>query len=398
MHTTMQKKNLVTFLALRHIRRRLLQSILTMLGVMIGVAALIIALSLTNGFVDELISSTLKATPHITLNSFDASPIPYNREVQEDLAAMPEVTTVTPFFEVQALMARRADSSRNISGRQSGVQIIGLEPQGAQDIFDLAVLQEQQAALEQGTSIILGASLAQTLGVIVGDKVFVRTLNGKSEYFEVVGTFRVNNELIDSVVAYTNLSTVQDFLNADDAITGFYLRTKDPQQASTLSNEAMRRSGLLATSWDKLFGLLIEQLQLQKALIAVVIFLIVLVAASGIANILVLTVAEKTEEIAILRALGASRAAITRLFTLEALILGGGGTLLGTILGLLAALYLKFQPVALPGSLYFITRLPMELQWWDLFWVCTISLIISVLAGVLPARRASSLDPAEILR
>lgn len=393
-----QKKNLVIFLALRHIRRRLLQSILTMLGVMIGVAALIIALSLTNGFVDELISSTLKATPHITLNSFDASPLPYDAALQADLAALPEVTTVTPFFEVQALMARRADSSRNISGRQSGVQIIGLEPQGAQDIFDLAVLQEQQAALEQGTSIILGASLAQTLGVIVGDKVFVRTLNGKSEYFEVVGTFRVNNELIDSVVAYTNLRTVQAFLHADDAITGFYLRTKNPQQASTLSNEAMRRSGLVATSWDKLFGLLIEQLQLQKALIAVVIFLIVLVAASGIANILVLTVSEKTEEIAILRALGASRAAIIQLFTLEALILGGGGTLLGMILGLLAALYLKFQPIALPGSLYFITRLPMELQWLDLFWVCTISLLISVVAGVLPARRASSLDPAQILR
>jgi lipoprotein-releasing system permease protein len=128
------------------------------------------------------------------------------------------------------------------------------------------------------------------------------------------------------------------------------------------------------------------------------VFLIVIVAAMGIANILILTVSEKTEEIAILRALGASRRKILAVFTLEGLILGGGGTILGALLGLGLSLYFKFQPYPLPGDLYFITQLPVELQAFDFIWVCALSITTSVLAGIVPARRASSFEPAKILR
>ena len=143
---------------------------------------------------------------------------------------------------------------------------------------------------------------------------------------------------------------------------------------------------------------MIDQLRLQRALISAVTFLIVLVAAMGIANILILTVSEKTEEIAVLRALGASQRQILAVFTLEGFLLGGAGTLLGALLGLGLSAYFKFQPYPLPGDLYFITQLPVELRAWDFIWVSALSIVTSVVAAFIPARRASGLDPAAILR
>src|SRR5690606_9822286 len=118
-----------------------------------------------------------------------------------------------------------------------------------------------------------------------------------------------------------------------------------------------------------------------------------LVAALGITNILVLTVAEKTEEIAILRALGATEKQVLRIFTLEGFLRGGSGTILGAVLGLLVSAYFRVQPFPLPGDLYFITQLPVEVQAFDVLWVCGVSLATSVIAGLIPARRAARLDP-----
>ena len=151
-------------------------------------------------------------------------------------------------------------------------------------------------------------------------------------------------------------------------------------------------------SWEHLFSNLLHQLRLQKALISAVVFLIVLVAAMGITNILVLSVAEKTEEIAILRALGTSSRQILAIFTMEGFILGLTGTIIGMLFGIATSLYFRFQPYPLPGDLYFITELPVQLQWLDFVWVGLLSITTSILAGLLPARRASRLLPANVLR
>jgi lipoprotein-releasing system permease protein len=234
--------------------------------------------------------------------------------------------------------------------------------------------------------------------VFAGDEVLIADIDGRRRPFTVVGTFQVGNELIDSVVGYVSLATLQDYNRVDAQITGYHVRVRDPEQADGIARELSRNTALAASSWQNIFGTLIEQLRLQKALIGVVVFLIVIVAAMGIANILILTVAEKTEEIAILRALGASERKILAVFTLEGFILGGGGTILGALLGLGLSIYFKVQPYPLPGDLYFITQLPVELQAFDFVWVCALSITTSVIAGLVPAKRASSLEPAKILR
>lgn len=392
-------RGFVLFLAWRHVRRRALQSTITMAGVAVGVAVLIIALSLTNGFIDELIGSTLQATPHVTLQPYVAGErLPHDEAVRAAIAAHEGVDAVSPFLSGQALIARRASAALGISARQGYAQLIGIDPVRHAEVLDLPSIARSREAFERTGGVVLGASLAAQLGVLPGDTVMLRELGGRTLELEVTDVFRVGNELIDAVTAYAALEVVQGYLDAEDTIGGYHVRLSDPQRASEVAETLGARFGLLPTSWERLFGGLVEQLRLQKTVISVVTFLIVLVAAMGIANVMVLTVAEKTRDIAILRALGASSRQVLAVFTLEGFALGAAGTALGTLLGLAVATYFRVQPYPLPGDLYFITQLPVVVQTWDVLWVCSVSLVTSVVASLLPARRAAGLRPAELLR
>lgn len=392
-------RSLVPYLALRHVRRRGLQSGLTVAGVAVGVAVLIVALSLTNGFIDELITSTLRATPMLTLQSYlPNDTLPEDPALLERLAAEPGVTAAAPFLAGQALIARRASQSLGITARQGFTQLVGIDTHLETAVLDLPVLADQAEALERSGGIVLGSTLAQSLGVTIGDPVMLRDISGATAQFTVAGTFRVGNELIDSVTAYMSIANLQAYLGEQGRITGYHLRLANPSAAHSQGLHLAGKYSLRPISWESLFASLIAQLRLQKAVIGVVVFLIVIVAAFGITNVLVLTVNEKTEDIAILRALGASESQILGTFTLEGFMLGGAGTVLGAVLGLGVAAYFRFQPYPLPGDLYFITQLPVQLQAWDVMWVCGVSLATSVVAGLLPARRAARLDPVAVLR
>jgi lipoprotein-releasing system permease protein len=390
---------LVPFLARRHVRARGLQSALTVAGVAVGVAVLLVALSLTNGFVDELIGSTLRATPHLALQPWSADgSLPARDDTLSALRDEPGVVAVAPFVAGQALIARRADATLGISARQGYAQLLGIDPEAHARVLDLDALSRAAPAFARDDGVVLGASLAAQLGVVEGDTVVLREIGGRTLTLTVAGTFRVGNELIDAVTAYVPLARLQTYLDLEDRWSGVHVRLDDPTAASEAGVRLGDRYGLRPTSWERLFSGLLQQLQLQKAVISVVVFLIVLVAAMGIANVLVLAVAEKTGEIAVLRTLGASARQVVAVFTLEGAILGGLGTVLGAGLGLAVATYFRVQPYPLPGDLYFITQLPVAVQAWDVVWVCGVSFATSVIASLVPARRAASLRPAEVLR
>lgn len=387
------------FLALAHVRRRLLQSALTIGGVAVGVGVLILALSLTNGFVDELLRSTLRATPHVTLQSyFSDGRTTDDPAIREALREHPEVLAVAPFLSVQALVARRADAGLNISARQGYTQILGVDPELEPEVLELPALAASADALREEDGLVLGGSLAMQLGVVPGDTVMVQDIAAHRRTFEVADTFTVGNELIDGLLSYASLGNVQAYLEAPGEISGYHVRLADPGRAEAVGQELARATGMRPISWSSLFGGLVAQMRLQKAVISVVVFLIVIVAAMGIANVLVLTVSEKTAEIAVLRAMGASQRQVLATFTLEGLLLGGLGTLLGVGLGVAASAYFRVQPFPLPGDLYFITQLPVRVAAFDVAWVCAVSVATSALAGLLPARRAARLDPTEVLR
>lgn len=387
------------YLALAHVRRRVLQTVLTVGGVAVGVAVLILALSLTNGFIDELLESTLRATPHVTLRSYLADGrMPDDPAMAQRIQDHPDVVAVAPFLSIETLIARRANASLGVSGRQGYAQIVGVDLDAEIDVLALPELAEHASALASEQSLILGASLAQQLGVLIGDEVLIQDVRGRRDQLTIAGDFRVGNELIDGLVGFASLATVQAYLQAPGDLSGYHVRLRDPGRADEVGRELADATGLRAIAWSTLFGGLVTQLRLQKAVISVVVFLIVLVAAMGIANILVLTVAEKTPEIAVLRAMGARQRQILTTYLIEGSLLGGTGTILGVVLGLAAASYFRLQPFPLPGDLYFITQLPVEVAAFDVAWVAALSLATSAFAGLVPARRAARLDPTEVLR
>lgn len=384
--------NFAWLLAKAHLTRRRTQNILTILGIAVGVMVLIAALSLTNGFTRSLIDATLQASPHLSLNSY--VPSPPNGQLEAEIKEDSRVSAMTPFVADKGLLTRPASE-----GRSAGVDfttLFGLAPSAAQ-VLQLPAEESRVLGQLKDGEVMLGSALARSVGAFTGDEVRLLNSGMKRSNLKVAGLFTTGNYLIDSGYAFTNLKTLQT-LQGTSNITGYQLRLKNPDDAPAVGEALTRGLPYSALPWQSLYGTLLDQMALQKKVIAFVVFLIVIVAAFGIANVLTLAVFEKTQEIAILRAIGATRALITRVFVIEGMVLGLAGLLLGNLLGLAISAYFTVRPFQLPGDLYFITSLPVEVKWTDLLWVNAVGLITTLLAAFIPARRAANVEPARIIR
>ncbi|WP_022798316.1 FtsX-like permease family protein [Thermus islandicus] len=366
------------FLALAHLKRRPLQTALALLGIGVGVAVLLAALSLTNGFTSGLVKATLKAYPHLVLFRLG--------EELPPLPPHPEVEASAPFAATKALLVRPAEGSRG-----PGVDfatLVGLGEGGE------ALYPELSLKLEPG-GIYLGSALVQTLGVYPGEALFALSATQKRVRLRVLGSFRTGNFLLDSGYAFVDLQTVEALSGTQ--VQGYQVRLKDPWRAKEVG-QALADRRFFPQAWQDTQRTLLEQLALQKRVLGVLIFLIVVVAALGVANLLVLKVVEKTPEIALLRAMGASRLTVGLVFALEGAILGLGGVVLGNLLGYLLCLYLALRPVSLPGELYFLTRLPVEMRLADFLQVSAASLLATLASALLPLSRALGVRPGVVLR
>lgn len=379
-------------IARAHLSRRRTQNLLTIGGIAVGVMALIAALSLTNGFTRALVDATLRASPHLSLNAF--SPGGRDPELEGAIAADPRVVAQTPFLADKGLLTRPAGP-----GNRAGVDfatLFGVTPDAAQ-VLQLPPGQNELLSTLGPGEILLGSALARSIGGFTGDEVRLLNSTQRRGSFTVKGVFTTGNYLIDSAYAFTSLATLQT-LQGTTNITGYQLRLGDPDLAPDVGTDLTRPRAYSPLPWQSIYGTLLDQLALQKKVIGFVVFLIVIVAAFGIANVLTLAVFEKTQEIAILRAIGATRALITRIFLLEGLVLGLGGLLVGNLLGLGISAYFTVRPFQIPGDLYFITSLPVEVRWTDVLGVNAVGLITTLLAALIPARRAANIEPARIIR
>ena len=379
-------------LARAHLGRRRTQNVLTILGIAVGVMALIAALSLTNGFTRALVDATLRASPHLSLTAF--TPVDRDRELESALKADPDVKAFTPFVADKGLLTRPAGD-----GRRAGfdfVTLFGVTPDAAR-VLQLQPEESEVLATLKSGQIMLGSALSRSIGAFPGDELRLLNSTQRRTTLRVAGVFTTGNYLIDSAYAFTDLGTLQT-LQGTSTVTGYQLRLHNPDLASQVGLRLTRVRSYSPLPWQDIYGTLLDQLSLQKKVISFVVFLIVIVAAFGIANVLTLAVFEKTQEIAILRAIGATRRLITRVFLLEGLVLGLGGLVVGNLLGLGISAYFTFRPFQLPGDLYFVTSLPVEVRWTDLLAVNAMGLGTTLLAALIPARRAAGIEPARIIR
>ncbi|MGG4774199.1 lipoprotein-releasing ABC transporter permease subunit [Paenalcaligenes sp. Me52] len=387
----------------------------SMAGIALGVAALIVVLSVMNGFQTQVRDRMLSVLPHIEL-FYPGQPHQRVLEMWPDIAADAKqnsaVQGAAPFVGAQGMLVRN-----NVL---SGAQIRGIDSSVETQVSELAdqLYAGSLDALKDGSfGIVLGQKLAKTLGVGQGDTLMVMAPQGtispagfspRMRQFTVVGLFSSGHYEYDASLAFVNVQDAARIFR-DSGVSGVRLRIKDMQKAPEVAVELQGQlpSGVIASDWTRNNRTWFAAVQTEKRMMFLILTLIVAVAAFNLLSSLVMAVKDKRSDIAILRTLGATPAEIARIFLVQGSLIGFLGTGLGVLLGVLIAynvdvivpfienlIGLQF----LPEQIYFISSLPSNPQVADIVIIAVTSLILSFLATLYPSWRASRLQPAQVLR
>ena len=387
-------------------------SLISMLGIGLGVAALIVVLSVMNGFQKEVRDRMLSVVSHIEVYATGGQALPDLATTLREAKAHPQVIGAAPFIAAQALLARGED--------MKGVMVRGIDPALEHEVTDLAtgaqarVLSQLQAG-EFG--VVLGAELARSLGVHAGDKVTLVSPSGevtpagvvpRLKQMTVNGTFDSGHFEYDSALVMMHWQDAARIFRLEGP-TGVRLKLSDLHQAPRVAAELGRSmSGpLYIRDWTRQNRTWFAAVQVEKRMMFIILTLIVAVAAFNLVSTLVMTVTDKRADIAILRTLGASPGSIMGIFVVQGAMVGVIGTLAGLLLGLgvafnidviVPALERLLGATFLPQDIYLISRMPSDPQSSDILPVGLIALVLAFVATLYPSWRASRVNPAEALR
>ena len=384
----------------------------SMLGIALGVGALIIVLSVMNGFQKEVRDRMLGVVSHIEIHAQGGAALPDLNRTLDEVRAHPEVVGAAPFIAAQALLARGED--------MEGVLVRGIDPALEPAVTDLAGELKNNALKRLapgGFGVVLGVDLARSLGVREGDPVTLIAPSGqvtpagvlpRLKQMTVVGLFSSGHYEYDSALALVHQDDAARIFRLEGP-TGVRVKLRDLHQARTVAGQlAGRLSGdLLIRDWTRQNRTWFAAVQLEKRMMFIILTLIVAVAAFNLVSTLVMTVTDKRADIAILRTLGASPRSIMGIFVVQGAMVGVIGTLAGLLLGLgvafnidviVPALERLFQASFLPKEIYLINRMPSDPQQSDIVPITVISLVLAFVATLYPSWRASRVNPAEALR
>ena len=384
----------------------------SMLGIALGVAALIIVLSVMNGFQKEVRDRMLSIIAHVEVFESNGNALPDWRATAAMARQNPEVIGAAPFISAQALIAR--------GEAIHGTVVRGISPNDEATVTDIAAQLKDTtfARLVPGDwGVVLGIELARTLVVRMGDKVTLMAPGGqvtpagvvpRLKQLTVVGTFDSGHYEYDSTLALIALDDAAKLFRVEGP-TGVQLRLKNQQEARAVGFQLAQAMGAAVTvrDWTQTNRNWFSAVQLEKRLMFIILTLIVAVAAFNLVSTLVMTVTDKQSDIAILRTLGASPRSVMGIFMVQGALSGVIGTLTGVAFGLLVAFNIGVVVGAiesalsvsfLPASVYLISRMPSDPQSADIVPVVVISLVLSFIATIYPSWRASRVQPAEALR
>ena len=387
-------------------------SLVSMVGIALGVAALIIVLSVMNGFQKEVTDRMLSVVSHIEVFEAQGASLPDWQALAAQALRHPEVRAAAPYIAMQSLVAR-GDEMR-------GAVVRGILPDAESKVTPIAAQLHDTvlAQLQPGAwNIVLGVELARQLRVKAGDSVTLVAPGGevtpagtlpRFKRFTVSGTFEAGHYEYDSGLALIHLADAQKLYRLDGP-AGIQLRLADLQAAPRVARELMLSlpAGLRLSDWTRTNRNWYDAVQIEKRMMAIILTLIVAVAAFNLVSTLVMTVTDKRADIAILRTLGASPRSVMGIFVVQGAAAGVIGTLSGVLGGLLVAYNVDVIVPAierllgvsfLPGSIYLISRMPSDPRMADVLPITLISLLLALLATLYPSWRASRINPAEALR
>ncbi len=385
---------------------------------MLGVAALVIILSVTNGFSGEIKNRLVGMNAHINIRRFDGAAIKEYRALVDKLKEWPEVIGVAPVVDSKVIIVSKRDFSRI-----DGIPIWGVDPATFPAVSDLSVHLQYAEKGEillgdvpdmQKKGIILGEHLARRLQVGPGFDVLLFTIRNldveeavmdgltpKTWPFLVTDHFESGMYQYDDNYAFIHIEDAQRILGLGDAITDVHLHVRDIYEAPAIRAALAEAFDYpySVSDWTQLFPEFFRWIELEKWAIFIALSLIVLVAAFNIMSILVMSVLIKTPEIGILRTIGCTVGEVYRTFVYQGLIIGGAGTTLGCVLGF-AVCYAqqRFQLISIPGDVYLINSLPVDMDLVDFVLVVVVSMTICLLTSIYPARKAASLMPVQAIR
>jgi len=384
----------------------------SMMGIGLGVAALIIVLSVMNGFQKEVRDRMLGVVSHIEVYAADGAAVADLPALLARLKAHPQVLGAAPFITAQALLARGED--------MKGVLVRGIDPALEPEVSDLS--NDTQAGVLQRLqpgefNLVLGRDLANNLYLQSGDPVTLVSPSGqvtpagvvpRMKQLTVVGLLDSGHYEYDASLALLHLDDAQKIFRLEGP-NGIRVKLKDAQQARSVADELTPLLGedVVVRDWTRANRTWFAAVQIEKRMMFIILTLIVAVAAFNLVSTLVMTVTDKQADIAILRTLGASPGSIMGIFVVQGALVGVIGTLSGLLLGLLVAFNIgSIVPAIeqalgasfLPRDVYLISRMPSDPQWADIGPVVIIALVLALAATLYPSWRASRIDPAEALR
>lgn len=404
------------FIGLRYLRSRKARGVVSFMsaaslcGIALGVAALIVILSVMNGFETELRSRLLSLSSHASISD-SAAGIEDWESLRAELSSDPVVAGVAPYVLLEGLLATGSN--------RRPAMLRGIDPSLEPAVSEVAAIvsEETLAGLAPGSNrIVLGRGLAASMGAVVGDRVIVyvpKMERGRPAMrpaaFVVSGFFQAGIGQHDSNLALIALDAASRLDGLSGRPEGVALRMHDPMQVidAAARIESGMAAGLRYSDWTREHRSQFRAIRLEKIMMTVILMLIVAVAAFNIVASLVMVVTDKERDIAILRTCGLEPARVSRIFLVQGWMIGIGGTLIGTALGLVLAfnvdtivpwLESTFSFKIMPGDVYYVTEIPSEIHLFDVVTVPVMAMLVSLAATIYPSRRAAKIAPAEALR
>lgn len=402
------------FVSLRYLLARRKQafisviSLISVFGVAIGVASLIVVLGVMTGFGNNLRDKILGLNAHLVVGSVQQTLRGYQELIRKS-RELPDIEAATPFIYYEAMLSTPSGVK--------GVVLRGVDPATAGQVLTVEKDMTEGSLADLNApgavpGIIIGKELASRLGVTVGGRVSLLSPSGKKSaagfspkifFFNVVGTFKSGMFEYDSSLAFISIPEAQKILGFEgDFVTGIEYRVRDINNVQSVGERLLNTLGgfpLYMRNWIEMNQNLFAALKLEKTAMAIILTMIVLVGSFSIITTLVMMVMEKTKDIAVLMALGATPAQIRNIFMLQGSLIGAVGTSLGFGLGLtLCALLKKYQFIKLPLDVYALDHLPVEIQLLDMTCIALAALALCFLATLYPARQAARMQPTEALR
>jgi lipoprotein-releasing system permease protein len=387
-------------------------SLISMLGIALGIAALITVMSVMNGFEKEIRARILGAAAHIQIvgpeqGLSDWEPIA--RIAKEN----PEVVAAAPFVNAQGLLST--------GSTVRGVFVRGIVPDLEEQVAEFGKHMRAgslDALQPGGFGIVVGIGIARAMGLHVGDKVTLISPQGqvtpaglmpRLKQFTVAGVFALDHNEFDSALALIRMEDAQVLYRMDTAVSGVRLKVRDVDRAPAVARAIAQKlpPETFTTDWTQQNVNYFRAIQIEKRMMFIILTLIIAVAAFNLVSTLVMVVTDKHPDIAILRTLGASPGSIMKVFVVQGAVIGIIGTLLGVGIGILLALNVDtvvpfvertFNFQILSREVYYISELPSDLHWQDVWSVAGVSLLLAFVATIYPSWRASRVNPAEALR